>query len=431
MISSNLTINEKGNLAVAGQDTVALAKQYGTPLYLMDEELIRKNCQMYRSSIEKYYGGKGLVCYASKAFSCKQIYRIAKEEDIGVDVVSMGELYTAMSVGFDPAKMCYHGNNKTRAELVYALECGVGRIVVDSFYELTMLDELAGKMSKNAEVLLRLSPGIDAHTHDFVQTGQLDSKFGFAIELGTAMEAVEAALQKKNLTLRGIRCHIGSQIFDLEPFEHTARVMLQFVADIKAKTGYEISDLNLGGGFGIKYTDGDDPVEYDKYMESVSVVVKNACQELSIALPFIIIEPGRSIVGSAGVTLYEIGNIKDIPNVRKYVSVDGGMNDNIRYALYGAEYEFIVANRANEEKTQKVTVAGRCCESGDLLGKDVMLQNCEIGDTLAVLATGAYNYSMSSNYNRTRKPSVVMLYKGESYVAVQRETLEDIVRNDL
>lgn len=431
MISSNLTINEKGNLAVAGQDTVALAKQYGTPLYLMDEELIRKNCQMYRSSIEKYYDGKGLVCYASKAFSCKQIYRIAKEEGIGVDVVSMGELYTAMSVGFDPAKMCYHGNNKTRAELVYALECGVGRIVVDSFNELTMLDELAGKMGKNAEVLLRLSPGIDAHTHDFVQTGQLDSKFGFAIELGTAMEAVEAALQKKNLTLRGIHCHIGSQIFDLEPFEHTARVMLQFVADIKAKTGYEISDLNLGGGFGIKYTDGDDPVEYDKYMESVSVVVKNACQELSIALPFIIIEPGRSIVGSAGVTLYEIGNIKDIPNVRKYVSVDGGMNDNIRYALYGAEYEFTVANRANEEKTQKVTVAGRCCESGDLLGKDVMLQNCEIGDTLAVLATGAYNYSMSSNYNRTRKPSVVMLYKGESYVAVQRETLEDIVRNDL
>lgn len=431
MISSNLTINEKGNLAVAGQDTVALAKQYGTPLYLMDEELIRKNCQMYRSSIEKYYDGKGLVCYASKAFSCKQIYRIAKEEGIGVDVVSMGELYTAMSVGFDPAKMCYHGNSKTRAELVYALECGVGRIVVDSFYELTMLDELAGKMSKNTEVLLRLSPGIDAHTHDFVQTGQLDSKFGFAIELGTAMEAVEAALQKKNLTLRGIHCHIGSQIFDLEPFEHTARVMLQFVADIKAKTGYEISDLNLGGGFGIKYTDGDDPVEYDKYMESVSVVVKNICQELSIALPFIIIEPGRSIVGSAGVTLYEIGNIKDIPNVRKYVSVDGGMNDNIRYALYGAEYDFIVANRANEEKTQKVTVAGRCCESGDLLGKDVMLQNCEIGDTLAVLATGAYNYSMSSNYNRTMKPSVVMLYKGESYVAVQRETLEDIVRNDL
>ncbi|MFZ2537366.1 MAG: diaminopimelate decarboxylase [Oscillospiraceae bacterium] len=430
-ISDNLTTNEKGHLAVAGMDSVDLAKKYGTPVYLMDEELIRKNCDMYKSSIEKYYNGKGLVCYASKAFSCKQIYRIAKEQGIGVDVVSMGELYTAMSVDFDPTKMCYHGNNKTKAELAYALECGVSRIVVDSFYELDMLDKLAEEMGKNAGILLRLSPGIDAHTHDFVQTGQIDSKFGFAIEFTNAMEAVEIAIQKKNLTLLGIHCHIGSQIFDLEPFEHTAKVMLQFIADIKTKTGYEIAELNLGGGFGIKYTNGDDPVQYDKYMESVSVVVKNICNELAIKLPFIIIEPGRSIVGSAGVTLYEVGNIKEIPNIRTYVSVDGGMTDNIRYALYGAEYNFIVANKANEEKTQKVTIAGRCCESGDLLAKDVMIQKCEVGDILATLATGAYNYSMSSNYNRTMKPPVVMLYKGKSYIAVKREDLEDVVRNDV
>lgn len=430
-ITKNLTTNEKGHLAVAGIDTVDLAKEYGTPLYIMDEDLIRKNCDMYKSSIEKYYDGKGLVCYASKAFSCKQIYRIAKEQGIGVDIVSMGELYTAMSTDFDADKICYHGNNKTKAELEYALECGVDRIVVDSFYELDILDEIAGKMGKSVGVLLRLSPGIDAHTHDFVKTGQIDSKFGFAIELGTAMEAVEIAISKKNINLRGIHCHIGSQIFDLVPFEHAANVMLQFISDVKKNTGYEIKELNLGGGFGIKYTNNDDPVEYDKYMEKVSVVIKNTCKKLDIALPFIIIEPGRSIVGPAGVTLYEVGNVKEIPNIRTYVSVDGGMTDNIRYALYGSEYDFIVANKANEEKTKNVTIAGRCCESGDLLGKDVKLQNCEVGDFLATLATGAYNYSMASNYNRTMKPPVVMLYKGKSYVAVKRENLEDIIRNDV
>jgi len=430
-ISENLGTNSKGHLTISGMDTVDLAKQYGTPLYVMDENKIRKSCEMYKNSIDKFYGGQGLVCYASKAFSCKQIYRIAKEQDIGVDVVSMGELYTAMSVGFDPTKICYHGNNKTREELVYALKSGVTRIVVDSISELSLLDDIAGELGVNAGILFRLSPGIDAHTHDFVQTGKIDSKFGFAIELGNAMEVVKLSLEKENLTLKGVHCHIGSQIFDLDPFELAAKVMLNFMADVKKETGYEIPELNLGGGFGIKYTNEDDPVEYDSYMESVSKVVNQTAKKLGLKLPFIIIEPGRSIVGSAGITLYEIGNVKEIQGIRTYVSVDGGMTDNIRYALYGSAYDFIVANKANEPKTKLVTIAGRCCESGDLLGKDIKIQECETGDILATLATGAYNYSMSSNYNRTLKPAVVFVKGNDTYVGVKRETLEDIVRNDI
>lgn len=430
-INDNLDINETGHLTINGADTVELAKKYGTPLYVMDEDYIRKNARMFKNSIERYYDGKGLVCYASKAFSCKQIYRIAAQEGIGIDVVSQGELYTAMSVGTDPSKICYHGNNKTRKEIEYALKCCVSRIVVDSFYELNIINQIAGEMGINVGVMLRLSPGIDAHTHEFIKTGNIDSKFGFAIELGTAMEAVKQTLNLPNLIFMGIHCHIGSQIFDLEPFEHAASVMMQFIADIKRETGYEVHELNLGGGFGIKYTENDDPVEYDKYMESVSIAVKQAAFELGVKLPFIIIEPGRAMVGSAGITLYEVGNVKYIKDIRTYVSVDGGMTDNIRYALYGSDYTFIIANKAKEPKTQVVTIAGRCCESGDLLGKDVAIQECTTGDIMATLSTGAYNYSMSSNYNRALKPAVVFVKEGESYIAVKRETLEDVVRNDM
>lgn len=430
-ITDNYDINDKGNLTISGVDTTLLAKKYGTPLYVMDEKKIRENCQTFKNSINKYYDGNGLVCYASKAFSCKQMYRIANEEGIGIDTVSMGELHTAMSVNFDPSKICYHGNNKTREELTYALKCGVSRIVIDSISELTMLNSIAGSMGIHAGILLRLSPGIEAHTHDFIKTGQIDSKFGFAIELGTAMEVVKLALNMPNLILMGIHCHIGSQIFDLEPFCPTAKVMLNFIGDIKNETGYEVPELNLGGGFGIKYTQNDDPIEYDSYMESVSEVIKSVATELNMDLPFIIIEPGRAIVGSAGLTLYEIGNVKEIKDIRTYVSVDGGMTDNIRYALYGSEYEFTVANRAAEPKTELVTIAGRCCESGDLLAKDVAIQKCIPTDILATFATGAYNYSMSSNYNRTLKPAVIFVNNGDSYFAVKRETLDDVIRNDI
>lgn len=430
-VSDNLTVNEKGHLAVSGVDTVELAKEYGTPLYVMDEAMIRSACQRFKKSIDEFYGGAGLVCYASKAFSCKEIYRIVDSEGIGADVVSGGELYTAASVGFPMDKICFHGNNKTDEELELAIEKKVGRIIVDNVYELDRLDRLAEKKGVTANIMFRIKPGIDAHTHNFVKTGQIDSKFGFALETGEAFEAVKKAVELKNVHLVGLHCHIGSQIFDIDPFVHAAEVMLGFIAKIKDELSFEVKELNLGGGFGIKYTNEDKPCEFEKYMECVSVKVKEICAEKGIKLPFILIEPGRSIVAPAGLTLYTVGGIKEIPNIRTYVSIDGGMGDNPRYALYKSEYDIEVANKAGEEKTETITLAGKCCESGDLIGENMPVQHVEVGDTIAVLATGAYNYSMSSNYNRLCKPAVVMVKDGKTRVIVKRETLEDLIRNDI
>lgn len=430
-VSENLDVNEKGHLTVDGMDTVDLAQKYGTPLYVMDENLIRKHCRSFKSSIDKFYGGEGLVCYASKAFCCMEMCRIMKDEGIGLDVVSIGELYTAYKAGADFDKVCFHGNNKTDEELEYAVKLNVGRIIVDNIYELKRLDKIAEKQGVTANIMFRIKPGIDAHTHDFVRTGQIDSKFGFALETGEAMDAVKIALSHPNIHLKGLHCHIGSQIFDIDPFVEAAKVMLKFIADIKEQTGHEVSELNLGGGFGIKYTEDNDPVPYEAYMEKVSVAFKESCSELNIKLPFILIEPGRSMAGPAGITLYTCGGIKHIPNIRTYVSVDGGMTDNPRYALYKSEYEALVANKADKPRDTKVTIAGKCCESGDLIGEGMPLQEAEPGDIIAVCATGAYNYSMSSNYNRVPKPAVVFIKDGESRVAVKRETLDDIIRNDI
>lgn len=430
-VSENLDVNEKGHLTVGGMDTVDLAQKYGTPLYVMDENLIRKHCRSFKSSIDKFYGGEGLVCYASKAFCCMEMCRIMKDEGIGLDVVSIGELYTAYKAGADFDKVCFHGNNKTDEELEYAVKLNVGRIIVDNIYELKRLDKIAEKQGVTANIMFRIKPGIDAHTHDFVRTGQIDSKFGFALETGEAMDAVKIALTHPNIHLKGLHCHIGSQIFDIDPFVEAAKVMLKFIADIKEQTGHEVSELNLGGGFGIKYTEDNDPVPYEAYMEKVSVAVKESCSELNIKLPFILIEPGRSMAGPAGITLYTCGGIKHIPNIRTYVSVDGGMTDNPRYALYKSEYEALVANKADKPRDTKVTIAGKCCESGDLIGEGMPLQETEPGDIIAVCATGAYNYSMSSNYNRVPKPAVVFIKDGESRIAVKRETLDDIIRNDI
>ena len=430
-VSNDLSVNEKGHLAIGGTDTVSLAEQYGTPLYVMDEALIRENCRSFKQSIDKYYGGKGLVCYASKAFCCKAMCRVMMSESIGLDVVSEGELYTAASVGFPMENVCFHGNNKTDGELSLAIEHKVGRIIVDNIFELERLNGLAKAKGVKANIMYRIKPGIDAHTHDFVRTGQIDSKFGFALETGEAFEAVQKAISLENIELVGLHCHIGSQIFDIDPFVLAAEVMINFIADIKAKTGYEVRELNLGGGFGIKYTNEDSPVAYDKYMEMVSVKVKELCAEKNIALPFILIEPGRSIAAPAGITLYTVGGIKNIPNIRTYVSIDGGMGDNPRYALYKSKYDAVVANKADQPKNTTVTIAGKCCESGDLIGEGMPLQQAEPGDIIAVLATGAYNYSMSSNYNRIPKPAVVFVNGGESRVVVKRETLDDIIRNDL
>lgn len=430
-VSKNLSTNEKGNLTIGGVDTITLAKEYGTPLYVLDEDLIREHCKQFKNSMDKYYDGKGLVCYASKAFCCKEMLRIIDSENCGADIVSIGELYTAISVNFPAEKICYHGNNKTYEELSLALDYGVGRIVVDSESELELLNKIAGEKDKKATVLLRITPGIDAHTHEFIKTGKIDSKFGMTIEFGTAMKGVKKALSLDNIILDGIHCHIGSQIFQIDPFEHAGEVMLEFIADIKKECDYQINTMNLGGGFGIMYTQEDKPVKYDLYMKRVSDVVKEKAKKLGVKLPYVIIEPGRSIVAPAGITLYTIGGIKDIKTARKYVSVDGGMTDNIRYALYQSKYDFIIANKATKPKDDKVTISGRCCESGDLLGENIPLQKAEISDILSVCATGAYNYSMANHYNRVRKPAVVMVKEGRSRVIIRRETIEDIIRYDV
>ncbi len=430
-VSKNLSVNEQGHLTAGGVDTTELAAKYGTPLYVMDEDLIREHCRSFKESMDRYYGGEGLVCYASKAFCCKAMCKIMLEEGMGLDVVSEGELYTALSVGFPADRICFHGNNKTDRELAYALENNVGRIIVDNIYELDRLNGLAEETGRNANIMYRIKPGIDAHTHNFIMTGQIDSKFGFALETGEAFEAVKKALKCSHIRLVGLHCHIGSQIFDIDPFVKAAEVMLDFIAKIKEELGAEIGELNLGGGFGIKYTDEDSPVSYDKYMEKVSARVKEICAERKIKQPFILIEPGRSIAAPAGITLYTVGGKKVIPGIRTYVSIDGGMGDNPRYALYQSKYDAVVANKAGEPKTETVTVAGKCCETGDLIGEGMPVQPVEPGDILAILATGAYNYSMSSNYNRIPKPAVVMLHNGESRVVVKRETNEDIIRNDL
>ena len=430
-VSDSLGVNEKGHLTVGGCDTTDLAKKYGTPYICYDEEQIRKNCRDFVKSIEENYDGHGLACYASKAFSCLEMCRICKDEKMGLDVVSGGEIFTAVKAGFPTDKICFHGNNKTIDELTMALDNNIGRIVVDNIEELKTLSDLAAKTNKTAKIMFRIKPGIDAHTHSFIRTGQIDSKFGFALETGEAMKAVKLAIDAKNIELCGVHCHIGSQIFDIDPFCLAAKVMIDFIADVKKQTGYEITELNLGGGFGIKYTENDKPEGFAEYMKKVAVVVKKESKEKGIKLPFILIEPGRSVVGAEGTTVYTVGAVKTIPNIRTYVSVDGGMTDNPRYILYQSEYEAICANKANEPKSKKVTIAGKCCESGDLIQENTNIQDVKAGDLLAVFSTGAYNYSMASNYNRIPRPIVVMVKNGKSRVIINRETYADVARNDV
>lgn len=429
-MKQGITINENGHLSVGGADAVALAAKHGTPLYVMDENAIRGNCRALKSSLDAHYPN-GLVLYASKAFCCKRMYNIIQEEGLGADVVSGGELYTALSAGFPAEKIYFHGNNKTAAELTMALENHVGYIVLDNLEELALLSTLAKAAETTVNVLFRIKPGVDAHTHNFVRTGQIDSKFGFALETGEAMQAVQQALCTENIRVAGIHCHIGSQIFDIEPFCHAAQVMLQFAVDVREKCGCTLEQLNLGGGFGIRYVPEDDPKELSAYMEKVSETVRAFCAQHDFPVPYICIEPGRSIVGDAGVTLYTVGAVKTIPGCRTYVSIDGGMTDNPRYALYQSAYEVLVANKAGEPKDFVATVAGRCCESGDLIQENAPMQTPQAGDILAVLSTGAYNYSMASNYNRVPRPPVVMVRDGEDTVAIRRESYEDLVRNDV
>lgn len=423
-------INDKGHLEIGGVDTVELAQKYGTPLYVMDEALIRQRAREFVGAFEKS-GFRYQVAYASKAFCTMAMCRLAEQEGLSLDVVSDGELHTALAAGFPAERIHFHGNNKTPFEIEMGIDAGVGCFVADNFTELEMLNAIAGAKGKKVNVLFRVTPGVEAFTHEFISTGQTDSKFGFDIGNGQAKKAVAVARQLPNLELLGLHSHIGSQIFEVAGFRLAAERVALFAAEVRRDLGVTFPVINLGGGFGIRYVEGDRPLPVAEYVEAITDAVRTEFAREGYPLPEIWIEPGRSLVGDAGTTLYTVGTQKDIPGVRKYVSVDGGMTDNPRPALYDAKYEAVLANRANEPPEETVSIAGKACESGDMLIWDVALPRVETGDLLAVFCTGAYNYSMASNYNRIRRPAVVFVKDGQADLVVRRESHEDLVRNDV
>lgn len=427
-LQGTMRINANGHLEIGGCDTVDLARDFGTPLYVIDEELLRRNCREYYESFTNE-NGNDLVIYAGKAFLVEAMCRIVAEEGLGLDVVSGGELSIALSAGFPPEKIFLHGNNKSPAEILYALESGVGRIVVDNYFELETLEKLAFQEGICPQVLLRIAPGIEAHTHSFITTGQTDSKFGFTLENGDALNAVKTALALNRIELKGLHCHIGSQIFELDAFRHTASVMMEFLKEIRDRFGWTAEELDLGGGLGVYYSEGDDPPSIREYAAAIKSSVEDCCQKWGYPRPNLIVEPGRSIISPAGTTLYTIGSVKNIPGIRKYVAVDGGMTDNPRVALYQAKYEGMIANKANMAPEDVVSVTGRCCESGDMLIWNLSVPRVEPGDLLAIACTGAYNYSMSSNYNGLPRPAVVLVKDGNAELIVERETYEDLRRH--
>lgn len=433
MICENLTVNSEGVLLFAGRNARDLTEKYGSPLYVMDEERIRHNMRVYKNALREAFGENSEVLYASKACSFKEMYRIAKSEDIGVDVVSAGEIYTAFISNFPMQRAHFHGNNKTNDEIELAIACGVGYFVCDNMDELSTINEMAACQGIRQKVLLRITPGIDAHTFSAVSTGKIDSKFGNAIETGMAEKIVRHALSLKNIDLVGFHCHVGSQVFDSECFFKCADIMIRFIADMRDKLGYTARELDLGGGYGVRYRESDPTIDIAENIRQVGAHVKAAIEKCALPMPKILLEPGRSIVADAGITLYTVGNIKKIPNYKNYVAVDGGMTDNPRYALYSAPYTVVCPEKMGEAHCLDFSVVGKCCESGDILQENVLLpQSIQKGDILAVLTTGAYNYSMSSNYNRIGRPPVVMLTEdGGSKIVVHRETLADIIRNDV
>lgn len=429
-LTGTMRINEQGHLEIGGCDTVDLAKEFGTPLYVYDVALLRERARKFLKTFQKHQV-KGQVAYASKAFSCLAIIQLMEEEGLALDVVSGGELYTALHAQFPVEKIHFHGNNKSRAELAMAIDWGVGSIVVDNFYELDLLDQLAKEKKKDVAILLRITPGVEAHTHDYILTGQEDSKFGFDLANGQAEEALKIALRSERLTVRGIHCHIGSQIFDSEGFILAIRKIYEHLSVWRETLAFEPEILNVGGGFGIRYTASDKPLEPEQYVEAIVSEVKKQVDHYQVKLPEIWIEPGRSLVGDAGTTLYTIGSSKIVPGIRKYVAVDGGMSDNIRPALYQAKYEAIIANKADAEREDIVSIAGKACESGDMLIWDLPLAQSEPGDILAVFCTGAYGYAMASNYNRLPRPAVVFVENGEARLVIKRETYDDLIRLDI
>ncbi len=431
MIYSNLGINDLGHLTVAGHDTIELTKEYGTALMVLDEQRVRENCRVYTSAIEKYFPKGSIAAFASKALCFRAFYNIIESENLGADAVSAGEIYTMDAAKFPCEKVFYHGNSKTCEDLSFALSKNVGYIVVDNLDELCSLDTIAGEVGKKQDILLRLTPGIDPHTHAKINTGGIDSKFGTPIASGQAMDILKTALSLKNVTVRGFHCHIGSQIFECEPFCDTADIMLGFVKDAKDALGFQAEILNIGGGFAVRYVESDPAIDIAANLKVLGGHIKALCAKLCIAEPKIVLEPGRSIVADACTTLYKVGSVKTIPNVKNYVSVNGGMTDNPRFTLYGSKYTVINASRANNECDFHCTLAGGCCESGDILQEDIDIAKPTRGDIIAVLGTGAYNYSMASNYNRFCRPALIIVNGNEIRTGIKRETFENLLKNDI
>ncbi|MGL4849359.1 MAG: diaminopimelate decarboxylase [Clostridium sp.] len=425
------TMNVEENILSVGAVKLSkLAEEFGTPLYIMDEEQIEEKCKSYYENFKCEERGNK-VAYAGKAFLTLAMCKLIEKEGLCLDVVSGGELYTAHKAEFPLEKVLFHGNNKTLEEMRLGVSLGVGTFVVDNFYELEHLNHIAKDNGKVQNVYLRITPGIEAHTHEYIKTGQIDSKFGFAPVGDNILNGIKKAISLENINLAGLHCHIGSQIFEIEPYEDATEIMLKLINKVKEETGYLIKELDLGGGFGIYYSSEDSPKETKEYCQAILAKADNVCKELELEMPTLIIEPGRSIVGNAGMTLYTVGSIKDIPEIRKYVSVDGGMSDNIRPALYNASYECIVANRVIHDSNEKITIAGKCCESGDILLQGVEIPSVLSGDLLAVMSTGAYGYSMSNNYNKIPKAAVVMVKDGKSRVVCKRESYDDILKNEV
>lgn len=420
------------DLYFGGHSCTALAKKYGTPLYLMDEEHIRSSCRQYVNAIRESFGKGSMAIYASKAASFKRIYEIVNEEGMGADVVSLGEIYTALKAGFPMERAFFQGNNKTDEDIRLAIKAKVGYFVCDNAEEVEAIDTIAGELGVTQKILLRLTPGIDPHTYAAVATGRVDSKFGTAIETGQAEEITLLVLSKKNILLEGFHCHVGSMVFDSSTFMRSAEIMLEFIADMKNMHGYTAKILDLGGGYGVRYVESQPQMSISDNIAQTAQFIEAKCQELGISRPDIIFEPGRSIVANAGMTLYTAGTVKKIPGYKNYVSVDGGMTDNPRYALYQSLYTVVTANKPEPKETIRCDLVGRCCESGDIIQPNIDFPaDIQRGDIVAVLTTGAYNYSMASNYNRIPRPPVVMLNGDEDYVAVKRESLDDLIRNDI
>jgi diaminopimelate decarboxylase len=423
----SITFSPAGELTLAGVPASELVERFGSPLVVLLEDVIRQNCRDYRRRFEIY--PRSRIYYASKAFLTVGMCKLLQQEGLGLDVVSAGELYTAQAADFPPADILLHGNAKTQAELELAVKMGVGRIVIDSFNDIARLAELANRFLKTLRVHLRVTPGVKPSTHEYIQTGQVDSKFGFGLD-GAAQEAARVILNTDGLELVGLHCHIGSQIYELGAFEAAARIMLEFYAHLQKGLGAPLDELNLGGGLGIRYQPGDEAPAVETHLDRLTSAVRTCCAEFGLELPVLCDEPGRSIVGEAGVTLYTVQSVKRIPGVRNYVGLDGGMTDNPRFALYGARHFAINALHADAPTDELWTLAGKCCETGDMLLRDAPLAEPQLSDVLAMFSTGAYTYSMASNYNRVPRPAVVLAGSSGVGLLARRETPEDLIRLD-